>query len=155
RMVLRRRGTPIRASTAIVETASVAETIAPSTNATAQGKAAAACATTATPQVVNATSPQASDVIGRRLARNSRQGVETASQYKKGGRKRKKTRWGSSLISGSPGTKPSTSPPTTSRTGYGTASRSASGTSTATAASKSRTRTTSCTAGHSMATTWP
>ncbi len=146
--VTMRRGTPRRAVTAMAATASVEQTTAPSTKATAHERPITVCATTATPQVVNTTSPTASEVIGRRLARKSRHDVVTASQYSSGGRNSKKTRSGSSLTVGTAGTsakiRPRPSPPTTSRIGYGTASRFASGISAATIASETRTKTMAC-----------
>jgi hypothetical protein len=79
-MVITRRGTGRRCVTAVAATASGGETIAPSTNAAAHGRSGTIqCATAATAQVVNSTSPMASSEIGRRLALKSRQLVSSAA----------------------------------------------------------------------------
>ena len=61
---------------AVAAIGSVGETTAPSTNASAQGRSATLCATTATPTVVTATRPTASSEIGRRFCRSSRSPVK-------------------------------------------------------------------------------
>jgi len=76
-----RRGSVRRRATSVAASASVGETIAPSVNAPAhESRGTAACATTATPSVVAATSPNASNEIGRRFARRSRSPVKNADE---------------------------------------------------------------------------
>ena len=74
-----RPGTPSRRAIAVAATGSVGETIAPSTNASAQPKSSASWATTATTTIVASTSPIASSEIGRTLRRSSRSGVKKAA----------------------------------------------------------------------------
>lgn len=70
-------------------------------------------------------------------------GVVIASRYRRGGRKMRKTRSGSSATRGSPGMNPRARPPRTSKMGYGRPNLVASVTSTATAASSPSTSSTS------------
>jgi hypothetical protein len=74
-----RWGKPKRSAIAVAATASVAETIAPKTNAAPHGSPATQWATAATTTVVISTSPTASKRIGRRLNLKSRQEVKSAS----------------------------------------------------------------------------
>ncbi len=78
-MSISRRGTPSRRPIAVAAIGSVGDTTAPSTNASAQARSVTACATTATPTVVIATSPTASSEIGRRFCRSSRSPVKYAA----------------------------------------------------------------------------
>ena len=81
RMVTIRRGTLSRCAIAVAATASVGETIAPSTNAVPQLiPPMAAWATTATVTIVASTSPIASRDIGRRFARMSRSDEKNAAE---------------------------------------------------------------------------
>jgi hypothetical protein len=66
-----RSGTPSRRITAVAATGSVGPTTAPSTKADGHDSPAAACATTATPTAVAATSPTASNTISVAAARNA------------------------------------------------------------------------------------
>jgi len=77
-MSISRRGTPNRRPMAVVAIASVGETTAPRTNDSAHGRSATQCATPATPTVVTATSPIASNPIGRMFCRSSRSPVLNA-----------------------------------------------------------------------------
>src|SRR5918996_2899231 len=105
---------------AVAASGSVGETIAPSTNALDQGRpSTSSCATTATPTLVAATSPIASNEIERVLARRSRSEVKNAAPYRSGGSTPKKTSSGSSSISGIPGMREIPNPPRTRRMGYG------------------------------------
>ena len=73
------RGTPRRRAIVVAASASVGPTIAPSVNAAAQLKPSIhSCATTATAHIVASTSPIASRLIGRRLARRSRRLAKNA-----------------------------------------------------------------------------
>ncbi len=98
-----------------------------------------AWATTATATMVASTSPTASSASGRTSALSIRGSEYQPAACSSGGRKIRKTTSGSSSRSGSQGTRPMASPPTTSTIGYGTATTSASRTSTA-AATRSRSR---------------
>ena len=118
-MVTIRPGTPSRRAIAVAATGSVGETIAPSTNASAQPKPSASWATAPTASVVASTSPTASRETARMLRRSSRSGVKKAAAYSSGGRMISRTSSGSSTTSGIPGVTASASPPTTSRIGYG------------------------------------
>ena len=72
-----RRGTPSARTTAVAETASGGETIAPSAIAAGHDRPGISQrAHTATAAVVASTSPTASSVIGRALARKSRSEVK-------------------------------------------------------------------------------
>src|SRR5919106_183473 len=94
--------------------------VAPSTNALDQGRpSTSSCATTATPTLVAATSPIASNEIERVLARRSRSEVKNAAPYRSGGSTPKKTGSGSSSTSGIPGMREIPNPPRTRRMGYG------------------------------------
>ena len=76
-----RRGRLSRLTISVAARASVGETIAPRVKAPAHERSPIArCATSATPQVVAATSPIASSEIGRRLARSSRSPVKNADE---------------------------------------------------------------------------
>jgi hypothetical protein len=101
---------------AVAATGSVGETIAPKTNAAAQGRPTSRCATEATVRVVSSTRPMDRDAIGLRFALRSRGEEKKAAEYRSGGRKIKRTRSGGSLISGTTGIRPNASPPRT-RTG--------------------------------------
>jgi hypothetical protein len=102
-------------------TASVGDSTAPRTNAACQDIPwMTAWATTATATVVTTTRPTDSSVIGPRLARRSRSEEKNAAAYSSGGRKIRRTRSGLSPVAGTPGRKPITAPPHTSRMGYGT-----------------------------------
>ncbi len=73
RIVITRRGSPSRRPTAIEATASGGATTAPSTSAAAHPSPGSSHqVTTPTTAVVNTTSPTASRLIGRRLARKPR-----------------------------------------------------------------------------------
>jgi len=77
RIVTTRCGRPNRFATAVAETASGGETIAPKAMAPAQpNPGRQMCATTATAAVVANTRPTASRVIGRRFERKSRHEVK-------------------------------------------------------------------------------
>src|ERR671916_1808927 len=121
--VTMRRGTPRRWATVVAAMASVGETIAPSTNAAAQGRSVTVWTTAATTRVVISTSPTASSEIALTFARKSRHEVKSAETYSKGGKNNKNTSSGSSSTDGNCGTNPSADPPSTSRIGYGTPSR--------------------------------
>ncbi len=95
-------------------TASVGDTIAPSTKATSQSSPISSWATIATPIIVTNTSPIESSAIGRAARRRSRSDVKKAAPYRSGGRKISRTRSGSSSTSGTPGMKPTSAPPTNS-----------------------------------------
>ena len=136
RIVFERPLTPSRSSTAAADTGSVGPSTAPSTNAAAHGMPSTALATAATAQMVAITRPTASSVIGAQLARSSCAETAIAAAYSSGGRKTKKTTSGSSSGEGRPGTRPITSPPSTSATGYGTPLRRPRPASTATANSR-------------------
>ena len=75
-----RRGSCIRRTIDSGATASGGETIAPSTNPTGHGRPSSQCADAATATVVNTTQPTASNEMGRRLKRNSRQLIATADE---------------------------------------------------------------------------
>ena len=116
---------------------SVGATIAPSAKHAAHGSPfTRVWATTATAPAVATTRPVESSVMLRASARRSRRLAKNAPEYSSGGRKTTSTSSGASSMSGIPGTKPSTSPPSTSRIGYGTPIRLASALSTTTATSR-------------------
>ena len=99
-----RRGTGSRDTIAVAATASGGETIAPSATATAHGMSGKRCrATTATTAVVTITSPTASVPILSMFRLNSRSDVNIAADQRIGGRKTKKTRFGSSCGIVTPG----------------------------------------------------
>ena len=95
-------------------TASVGETIAPSTNDSAQPSPTTSWATTATAAIVTSTSGIESTAIARAFWRSSRTEVKNAAPYRSGGRKIRSTMSGSSSTFGTPGRKPITVPPSTS-----------------------------------------
>ena len=61
-------------------TTSGGETMAPSTKPTPHGNPSTQCAAAATSTVVKMTQPMASSAMGRRLALNSRQLIETPAE---------------------------------------------------------------------------
>jgi hypothetical protein len=75
-----RLGSPILRAIDKGATASGGETIAPKTNPTGQDKPKSQCVAAAAAIVVNTTQPTASNVMGRRLNRNSRQLIATADE---------------------------------------------------------------------------
>src|SRR3954454_21082867 len=132
-----RRGTSSRRMIVAAASGSVGDTTAPRTNAASQERPAMiACAAKATAHIVTSTSPTALRVRPRRLARRSLKFAKIADPYRSGGRKTTSTTSGSSFTSGSPGTNPTSAPPTTSTIGYGTDSRRASALRPATATSR-------------------
>ncbi len=116
-MLTRRRGAPMRRMISAGATASVGETIAPSTKAGPQSSPITSWATSATAPIVTRTSGIESIAIARALRRRSRTEVKNAAPYRSGGRKISSTRSGSRVTSGTPGMKPITAPPSTSVTG--------------------------------------
>ncbi len=79
-MVSRRRGAPTRRMISVAASGSVGDTIAPSANAAAHGRPEIiSCATTATAQVVNRTSPIEVSEIARASARSSRRLAKNAA----------------------------------------------------------------------------
>ncbi len=121
---------------ALAATASGGDTIAPSATAAGQlNPGMTKRATAATTAVVASTSPTASRVIGRRLARKSRSDVKYAADQRTGGKKIRKTRSGSRRTIGTFGSRPMTSPPSTRKIGYGIRTRRAAVASASTAAS--------------------
>ncbi len=122
--VVTTRGTPRRRNTAVAARASVGATIAPSAKAAAQPiSGTRAWATAATATIVTSTSPTESLTMGHRFARRSRIGVSNAAPNSSGGRNTSRTSSGSRAMCGSPGSSPSTTPPTTNSAGYGSANR--------------------------------
>jgi hypothetical protein len=112
------RGAFWRRAIAVAASGSVGATIAPSVKAAAHDSPSiSAWATTATAHIVASTRPIASSEIGRTLRRRSLRLAKNAAEYSSGGRNSTSTRSGASSASGIPGTKPSTSPPTTSTIG--------------------------------------
>src|SRR6185437_6824420 len=108
-------------------TASGGDTIAPSATATAQGiPGKSLCTTTATTAVVTTTRPTASVPILSMFLLNSRTEVNIAADQRMGGRKTKKTRFGSSAGMLKPGIRLAPNPATSCRIGVGTGSRRAS-----------------------------
>ena len=86
RIVTIRRGSPIRRPIAVAATASGGATTAPIARAIGhETPGSSRCATSPTPNVVNATSPTDSSRIGRRLARKSTSEVPCAAAYSSGG----------------------------------------------------------------------
>ena len=79
RIVTMRRGRPTRRAIVVAATASGGATTAPSANATAQPTGRTACTSTATPAVVNSTSPTLSSAIGRLFVRKSTSDVRMAA----------------------------------------------------------------------------
>src|SRR5829696_1284274 len=116
-----RAGAPMRENVATAATGSVGPTTAPSTNAASQLiPGTIAWATTATAPIVASTSPIESSPSGRSAAPSSRGDDCHAAACSSGGRNTRKTTSGSRSSSGSSGTNPIASPPTTSTIGYGT-----------------------------------
>ena len=142
-----RRGASWRRAIAVAAIGSVGATIAPSVNAAAHDRPSIrTCATTATAHIVASTRPTASSEIGRRSRLSSCRFAKNAAEYSSGGRNSTSTSSGSRRTSGMPGTKPSTSPPTTSTIGYGMFAARAAADSTATDTSRlTRTSSTPCT----------
>ena len=118
-MSISRRGTPSRLPIAVAAIGSVGDTTAPSTNASAQERSATPCATTATPAIVSRTSPTASSEIGLQVLpqlaqpREVRRDVEERRQDPDQDDLRRQRHFGT------PGPKPISRPPRTSRIGYG------------------------------------
>ena len=79
RIVTMRRGRPTRRAIVVAATASGGATTAPNANAGAHSIGNTACSSTATPAVVNSTSPTLSRAIGRRFARKSTSDVRIAA----------------------------------------------------------------------------
>src|ERR1700678_36004 len=80
RIMSRRLGTRSLRAIAIGATASGGDTIAPKTNPTGQGRPNRRWVAVAVAAVVNRTEPTASNEMGRRLKRNSRQLIATAEE---------------------------------------------------------------------------
>jgi len=79
--VITRRGRPTRRPIAVAATASVGDTMAPSTKAAPHERpSTAACATAATTSIVASTSPIESREIGRTFARRSRSDAKNAAE---------------------------------------------------------------------------
>ncbi len=78
-MLIRRRGAPIRRMISAGATASVGDTIAPSTNAGPQSRPITSWATSATASIVTNTSGIESSAIGPALRRRSRTDVKNAA----------------------------------------------------------------------------
>ena len=96
-----RRGSPIRRPIAVAATASGGATTAPMAKAGHQPRSgSSACTSTATPTVVNATSPTESSRIARRWALKSTRLVWMAAAYSSGGSSPNSTTSGSSATSG-------------------------------------------------------
>ena len=139
--MITRRGTGSLDTIAVAATASGGETIAPSATATAHGMPGKRWrATMATTTVVTITSPIASVPILSMFRLNSRSDVNIAADHKMGGRKTKKTRFGSSAGTVTPGIIPTPKPASICRIGVGIGRRRASAvsetTSTATTTAK-------------------
>ncbi len=116
--VTTRRGAPMSRNRAVAATASVAESIAPSANATGQPISGTnACAMAPTSTVDTRTRPIASERIGRSWARMSRGEISNPAMYTSGGRNSRKISSGASATCGMPGVNASSSPPTTSKIG--------------------------------------
>src|SRR5918997_62319 len=114
-----RSGTPRRRKIASAATGSVGAKMAPSTNETAHGRPTAKWATAATAKVVAKTRPTARSVIALRWARRSSGEEKKAAEFNSGGKKTTKITSGGTSTTGNPGTKPSPSPPSTRKIGYG------------------------------------
>src|ERR671910_1243 len=99
----RRRGAPTLRMISVGATASVGDTIAPSTNDSDQPRPIPSWAATATAAMVTKTSGIASVAIARAFRRSSRTEVKNAAPYRSGGRKIKRTMSGSSSTYGKPG----------------------------------------------------
>ena len=113
-----RRGAFWRRAIAVAATGSVGATIAPSVNAAAHERPPiSSWATTATAHIVASTRPIAAIEIARASRRSSCRLAKKAAEYSSGGRNTTSTSSGASSTVGIPGTKPSTSPPTTSTIG--------------------------------------
>lgn len=119
-VVMVRRGSA-RART-LTAVASVGATAAPSTHAAPQGSPSR-YPTTATAPAVAMTSTVDSSTMGRRLLRISRSEVVRLSQNSSAGRNSSRTVSGGSRTSRSAGTKPSSTPPSSSTMGGATRSR--------------------------------
>ena len=124
RIVTIRRGSPIRRPIAVAATASGGATTAPIASAIAhETPGSSRCATSPTPNVVNATSPTDSSRIGRRLALKSTSEVPCAAAYSRGGSSPNSTTSSESSTSGTHGTYDATTPTTISRNGAGMSKR--------------------------------
>jgi hypothetical protein len=102
---------------AVAAAGSVGDTIAPSAKLTAHGSPTTSWAMNPTAAVVASTSPIAFSEMTRASSRSARRSVKNAPAYSSGGRNTSRTRSGSSWISGIPGSRPSTNPPSTSGIG--------------------------------------
>ena len=92
RMVVMRRGRPIRRPIAVAATASGGATTAPIASASAHDRSGSrSLTTTATPTAVNTTRPIDSSRIGRRLLLKSTSDVFSAAAYRSGGSSPKST----------------------------------------------------------------
>src|ERR1017187_1747522 len=112
RIVVRRAGTRRRSVTALTDTASVGETMAPRASAIASGRPGTSqCATSPTVSVVNATSPIARRRMGRLARISSRRGMSQPSENRSGGRKQRKKNPGSRSNLGKPGRNAAPAPP--------------------------------------------
>ena len=118
-----RGGRDSRRPSALTATGSVLASTAPSTNAMLAGTAATAPATAATAAADASTRPTARMITGRHTARTSRQGSSSLAAYSSGGSTTRLTTSGGTRTAGTPGSKPISSPATTSNEGAGTRSR--------------------------------
>ncbi len=126
RIVTIRRGSPILRPIAVAATASGGATTAPIARAIAhETPGRSRCATSPTPNVVNATSPTDSNRIGRLLTRKSTSEVPCAAAYRRGGSSPNSTTSSESSTSGTIETYDATTPTRISRNGAGMSTRSA------------------------------
>src|ERR1039458_3074416 len=139
-MTTMRLGSCILRAMASGATASGGETIAPNTKPTGHGRPRNQWLAAAVASVVNTTQPTASNEMGRRLNRNSRQLMATADEEITGGNTRRSTNSGASLTVGSPGASARITPVSTKRMPGGILSRAAT-TATAAMTINSNTRT--------------
>src|SRR3989454_836440 len=145
RIVTRRRGSGRRLRKVVAAATSGGDTTAPRANADAQGNPGTARrATQATTAVTNSTWPTPSNRIGRRLARTSRYDAKSDARYNRGGMNTRNTSCGSNCTAGSPGTRATSSPPTTSTAGAGMSSRRATSARKATPTKSARTVSNPC-----------
>ena len=119
RMVVTRRGSPMRRATAVAATASGGATIAPSANAKGKEIGSSAIATRATPAAVKSTNPKDKLMIATRLAATSMSEVCIAAAYSSGGNRPTRTSSGDRLIVGTPGMNEMATPTTSSASGLG------------------------------------
>jgi len=114
-----RSGTPRRRKIASAATGSVGERIAPSTKANGHDSPTTKWAAAATAKIVASARPTASSEIALRCARRSSGEEKKPAEFRSGGRKTTKITSGGISTVGSPGAKPSASPPSTRKIGYG------------------------------------